>query len=73
MDAHALTINSVRDGQDCTLILRGDLDLLETGRFLELHLISLYEIGGIEAVPHLPLRASPAHQGASPLYGRGTP
>jgi anti-anti-sigma regulatory factor len=35
MDPHALTINSVRDGPDCTLILRGDLDLLQTGRFLE--------------------------------------
>jgi anti-anti-sigma regulatory factor len=35
MDAHALTINSVRDGPHCTLILRGDLDLLETGGFLE--------------------------------------
>ena len=35
MDAHALTINSVRDGPVCTLILHGDLDLLQTGRFLE--------------------------------------
>jgi anti-anti-sigma regulatory factor len=35
MDAHALTIKTVRDGAACTLILRGDLDLLETGRFLE--------------------------------------
>ena len=35
MDAHALTIETVRDGQARTLILRGDLDLLETGRFLE--------------------------------------
>ena len=35
MDAHALTIKTVRDGPVCTLILRGDLDLLETGRFLE--------------------------------------
>ena len=35
MDAHALTIKTVRDGPACTLILRGDLDLLETGRFLE--------------------------------------
>jgi hypothetical protein len=154
MDAHALTIKTVRDGPVCTLILGGDLDLLETGRFLEqaalavddltgllgsdlasdyrvqpdrppvsahpgrrtratdgmavrrcrdrnrrrlhepdlpspgrqrtlrparpiqdlgLHLISLYEIGGTEAVPHLPLRASLAHPGASPLCDRGTP
>ena len=35
MDAHALTIKTVRDGAVCTLVLRGDLDLLETGRFLE--------------------------------------
>ena len=35
MDAHALTVKTVRDGAGCTLILRGDLDLLETGRFLE--------------------------------------
>ena len=35
MDAHALTIKTVRDGAGCTLVLRGDLDLLETGRFLE--------------------------------------
>jgi anti-anti-sigma regulatory factor len=30
-----LTIKTVRDGPACTLILRGDLDLLETDRFLE--------------------------------------
>jgi anti-anti-sigma regulatory factor len=35
MDAYALTIKIVRDGPVCTLVLRGDLDLLETGRFLE--------------------------------------
>jgi hypothetical protein len=35
MDAHALTIKTVRDGPVCTLILRGDLDLLEAGGFLE--------------------------------------
>ena len=35
MDAHALTIKTVRDGPVCTLVLRGDLDLLETGGFLE--------------------------------------
>ena len=35
MDAHALTVKTVRDGPVCTLILRGDLDLLGTGRFLE--------------------------------------
>ena len=35
MDAYALTVKTVRDGSVCTLIMRGDLDLLETGRFLE--------------------------------------
>jgi anti-anti-sigma regulatory factor len=35
MDAHALTINTVRDGPVSTLILRGDLNLLQTGGFLE--------------------------------------
>ena len=35
MDAYALTIKTVRDGPVRTLILRGDLDLLETGGFLE--------------------------------------
>jgi anti-anti-sigma regulatory factor len=35
MDAHALTIKTVRDGPVCTLILRSDLDLLQTDRFLE--------------------------------------
>jgi anti-anti-sigma regulatory factor len=35
MDPHALTIKTVRDGPVCTLILRGDLDLLQTGGFLE--------------------------------------
>jgi anti-anti-sigma regulatory factor len=35
MDAHARTIKTVRDGPVCTLILSGDLDLLETGGFLE--------------------------------------
>ena len=35
MDAHTLTIKTVRDGPVCTLILRGDLDLLQTDRFLE--------------------------------------
>ena len=35
MDAHALTIKTVRDGPARTLILRGDLDLPATGRFLE--------------------------------------
>ena len=57
---------SVRDDSE----LYGLLDRIQD---LALHLISLYEIGGTEAVPHLPLRASLAHPGASPLCGRGTP
>jgi hypothetical protein len=59
-------IFSARDDSD----LYGLLDRIQD---LGLHLISLYEIGGTEAVPHLPLRASLAHPGASPLYDRGTP
>ncbi len=35
MDAHALTIKTIRDGSVCALILRGDLDPLQTGGFLE--------------------------------------
>ena len=35
MDAHALTVKTLRDGPVCTLILSGDLDFLETGGFLE--------------------------------------
>ena len=35
MDAHALTVNAVRDGPVSTLILCGDLDLAETGGFLD--------------------------------------
>ena len=35
MDVGALTVKTVRDGPVCTLILRGDLDLPATGRFLE--------------------------------------
>jgi len=35
MDVHTLTIKTVRDGPACTLVLRGDLDLPATGRFLE--------------------------------------
>src|SRR5260370_38182653 len=35
MDAHALTVNAVRDGPVSTLILSGDLDLAETGVFLD--------------------------------------
>ena len=34
MDVHALTIEAVRDGPVCTLLLRGDLDLSEASGFL---------------------------------------
>jgi anti-anti-sigma factor len=34
MDVHALTIEAVRDGPVCTLILRGDLDLPGASGFL---------------------------------------
>ena len=42
--------------------------LLDRIQDLALHLISLYEIGGTEAVPHLPVRTSLAHPGTPPLY-----
>jgi anti-anti-sigma factor len=35
MDVRALTVKAVRDGPVCTVVLRGDLDLAETGGFLE--------------------------------------
>src|ERR1700749_3106029 len=34
MDEHPLTVEAVRDGPVCTLILSGDLDLSETSGFL---------------------------------------
>ena len=72
MDAHALTIKTVRDGPICTLILRGDLDLLETGGFLEQGFPEHTALA-VDERTHLPLRASLADPGASPLDGRGTP
>lgn len=35
MNEYTLTISTVRDGPVCTLILSGNLDLTETGGFLE--------------------------------------
>ena len=35
MDVRALTVKAVRDGPVCTVVLCGDLDLTETGGFLE--------------------------------------
>jgi anti-anti-sigma regulatory factor len=46
MDAHALTIKTVRDEPACTLILRGDLDLLETGRILEQAALTADDLAG---------------------------
>ena len=59
-------IVSVRDDSD----LYGLLDRIQD---LGLHLISLREVGGTQAVPDLRLRAGLAHPGASPLDDRGTP
>ena len=70
---------AIEPGDGCTSLIvsaRDDSDLyglLDRIQDLGLHLISLYQAGGTEAVPHLPLRASLAHPGTSPLYGRGTP
>jgi len=70
---------AIESGHGCTGLIfsaRDDSDLyglLDRIQDLGLHLISLYQIGGTEAVPHLPLRASLARPGASPLYGRGIP
>jgi hypothetical protein len=63
---------AIEPGDGCTSLIfstRDDSDLyglLDRIQDLGLHLISLYEVGGTEAVPHLPLRASLAHPGASP-------
>ncbi len=35
MNEYTLTISTIRDGPVCTLILSGNLDLTETGGFLE--------------------------------------
>jgi hypothetical protein len=70
---------AIDSGHGCTSLIfsaRDDSELyglLDRIQDLALHLISLSEIGGTQAVPHLPVRASRAHPGASPLYGRGTP
>ena len=46
MDVHALTIKTVRDEPVCTLILRGDLDLLEIGRILEQAALTADDLAG---------------------------
>ena len=69
---------AIEPGHGCTSLIfpaRDDSELyglLDRIQDLGLHLIILYEVGGTEAVPHLPSRASLAHPGASPLDGRGT-
>ena len=65
-DGGTSLIVSARDDSD----LYGVLDRIQD---LGLHLVTLDEAGGTEAVPHLPLRAVLAPSGASPLDDRGTP
>jgi hypothetical protein len=70
---------AIETGHGCTSLIfsaRDDSELyglLDRIQDLGLHLITLCEVGGTEAVPHLRLRAALAHPGASPLDGRGTP
>jgi hypothetical protein len=65
-------------GDGCTSLIvsaRDDSELyglLDRIQDLGLHLVTLDEAGGTEAVPHLPLRAGLAIR-ASPLDDRGTP
>ena len=64
---------AIETGDGCTSLIvsvRDDSDLyglLDRIQDLRLELISLNDAGGTEAVPHLPLRASLAHPGASPF------
>ena len=70
---------AIEPGDGCTSLnfsARDDSDLyglLDRIQDLGLHLISLDEAGGTQAVPDLRWRASLAHPGAFPLDGRGTP
>ena len=63
---------AIETGHGCTSLIfsaRDDSELyglLDRIQDLGLHLIILYEVGGTEAVPHLPSRAGLAHPGASP-------
>lgn len=63
---------AIEPGHGCTSLIvsaRNDSELyglLDRIQDLELHLISLNEADGTEAVPHLPLRASLAHPGLPP-------
>jgi len=70
---------AIETGHGCTSLIvsaRDDSELyglLDRIQDLGLHLITLDEVGGTDAVPLLPLRAGLAHPGASPLDDRGTP
>jgi hypothetical protein len=63
---------AIDSGGGCTSVIfsaRDDSELyglLDRIQDLGLHLISLNEADGTEAVPHLPLRASLAHPGLPP-------
>jgi hypothetical protein len=63
---------AIETGDGCTSLIfpaRDDSDLyglLDRIQDRGFHLISLCEIGGTEAVPHLPLRAGLAHPGLPP-------
>src|SRR6266567_1975906 len=59
MDAYALMVKTVRDGPVCTLILRGDLDLLETGRFLDQAGVLFLDGAGVRAL-RIATRCTPA-------------
>ena len=69
---------AIETGHGCTSLIfsaRDDSDLyglLDRIQDLGLHLVTLGEAGGTEAVPRLPLRAGLAIR-ASPLDDRGTP
>ena len=69
---------AIQTGHGCTSLTFSDLDdsdlygLLDRIQDLGLHLVTLGEAGGTEAVPRLPLRAGLAIR-ASPLDDRGTP
>ena len=63
---------AIETGDGCTSLIvsaRDDSDLyglLDRIQDLGLHLISLNEVGGTEAVPRFPLRAGLAHPGPPP-------
>ena len=68
---------AIGTGDDCTspiVSARDDSELyglLDRIQDLGLRLVTLNEVGGTEAVPHLPLRAVLAHPGASPYTTAG--